>query len=940
MVAKSSPYKGLMPYDEADAAFFFGRTQEIRLITANLFAAPATVLIGASGVGKSSILRAGVVSALRNRTDVLPVIHSMWRDDPVNGLERAVTRAVDESLGGPTAARERIPDEIADVVSKYAAPVPLADRMRFQSRRAGRHVMVILDQFEEFFLYNPGSPPFLEDISDAVNSSALNPRAAIVEPTFDDDQGSADAGSTTAYGLRASIGRVLYGLNDADREVALAVIDFLSANGVRATVAQGTIARVVGAPGPSIDSICARLEQAGVVRRHVVAESDVVELSDDVMAQQWLRLRSGRSAVAESIAAWLTSAAPAPVSYLFSLREDALAKLDLFEGRVPDLMDRLLRIENLTREGGREAITRPLEVYNERSEGARVSIEPQLVEKVLRQVARGRINVNEYALGRPGEGADSAGVIDTAFLQLVMTRLWDEERRLRSSVLRADTLDKLEGAENIVRTHLDHVMAELDEADRRTASQVFRYLITPSGTKVAHSARDLASYTESDEIAVDRLLTALSSGSDRILRPIQPSPERPDVPRYEIFHDRLGQAILGWLSRFGASEAANEAARKATIAASSPLSRVEVEASSPEDTHTSGLSLCFTGGGFRAMLFHVGALWRLNEVGLLSTAAQISSVSAGSLVAAKLGAVWGDLGFDANGIAARFEAALVAPLRALAEKTIDVRSALAGTLLPFTTPADRFVHELERHLLGRATLAELPERPRILLVASNMQDGTLWRFSRAYMGDQRTGAIRDPDIRLSTAVAASAAAPPVLSPLILRVSRPAGNVDEPSKEEDVFLTDGAVLDRLSIETAWRRYRDVLVSDGSGKLTTEETPATDWARQSRRVIELIDWQARSAQKRQLIDSFATGVRNGAYWGISSTIDNFNAASTLPCPSDRTRELADLPARFAKLDETMQQRLINWGYAICDAAVRQHYLPDASPPAGFPYPDVAI
>jgi hypothetical protein len=195
---------------------------------------------------------------------------------------------------------------------------------------------------------------------------------------------------------------------------------------------------------------------------------------------------------------------------------------------------------------------------------------------------------------------------------------------------------------------------------------------------------------------VDRLLTALSSGSDRILRPIQPSPERPDVPRYEIFHDRLGQAILGWLSRFGASEAANEAARKATIAASSPLSRVEVEASSPEDTHTSGLSLCFTGGGFRAMLFHVGALWRLNEVGLLSTAAQISSVSAGSLVAAKLGAVWGDLGFDANGIAARFEAALVAPLRALAEKTIDVRSALAGTLLPFTTPADRFVHELEK----------------------------------------------------------------------------------------------------------------------------------------------------------------------------------------------------------------------------------------------------
>jgi hypothetical protein len=187
------------------------------------------------------------------------------------------------------------------------------------------------------------------------------------------------------------------------------------------------------------------------------------------------------------------------VSYLFSLREDALAKLDLFEGRVPDLMDRLLRIENLTREGGREAITRPLEVYNERSEGARVSIEPQLVDKVLRQVARGRINVNEYALGRPGE-----------------RRRQRRRHRHRIPAARDDALvgrrtpPPLIGAS---RRHarqargrgkhranaLDHVMAELDEADRRTASQVFRYLITPSGTKVAHSARDLASYTESDD---------------------------------------------------------------------------------------------------------------------------------------------------------------------------------------------------------------------------------------------------------------------------------------------------------------------------------------------------------------------------------------------------------------------------------------------------------
>ena len=55
-VPRSSPYLGLVPYDEQDAAYFFGREKETRLILANLFASPLTLLYGPSGVGKSSIL--------------------------------------------------------------------------------------------------------------------------------------------------------------------------------------------------------------------------------------------------------------------------------------------------------------------------------------------------------------------------------------------------------------------------------------------------------------------------------------------------------------------------------------------------------------------------------------------------------------------------------------------------------------------------------------------------------------------------------------------------------------------------------------------------------------------------------------------------------------------------------------------------------------------
>jgi NTE family protein len=38
----------------------------------------------------------------------------------------------------------------------------------------------------------------------------------------------------------------------------------------------------------------------------------------------------------------------------------------------------------------------------------------------------------------------------------------------------------------------------------------------------------------------------------------------------------------------------------------------------------------------------------------------------------------------------------------------------------------------------------------------------------------------------------------------------------------------------------------------------------------------------------------------------------------------------------MDGVLQERLINWGYAVCDAAMRRHVVPHAVAPAGFPYP----
>src|SRR5690348_18445236 len=97
-----------------------------------------------------------------------------------------------------------------------------------------------------------------------------------------------------------------------------------------------------------------------------------------------------------------------------------------------------------------------------------------------------------------------------------------------------------------------------------------------------------------------------------------------------------------------------------------------------------GIALCLSGGGYRAMLFHVGCLWRLNQVGLMARLNRISSVSGGSITAGVLGMNWRALGFAPGVESARFQDLVVAPIRELAGTTIDEGAILGGIFLPGT----------------------------------------------------------------------------------------------------------------------------------------------------------------------------------------------------------------------------------------------------------------
>jgi WD40 repeat protein len=379
----ASPYKGLTAFEdsEVDALLFFGREREREIVVANLIASRLTVLYGPSGVGKSSLLRASVARSLRELPEEpLVVVFSSWSDDPAAGLAQAVEEALGESSG-----------------------VSLEDAI--DSAQRARDVYLILDQAEEYFLYQPGDEP------------------------------------------------------------------------------------------------------------------------DEPFARALPTLLAG----------------PSRVNVLISLREDALAKLDRFAGRIPGLFGNTLRLDRLDRESARAAVVRPLERFTELT-GDAISLESELVEAVLDQVSAGRIEAPLAGVGVI-EGTEGAARIEAPYLQLVMQRIWDEERAVDSKILRAETLDRLGGAQRIVEEHLERAMSSLSLQQRDVAARIFGHLVTPSGTKISHEESDLVAFAQVDSDELHGVLDGLVR--ERILR----SDEDGAAIRYEIFHDVLAQPVLAWRTR-------------------------------------------------------------------------------------------------------------------------------------------------------------------------------------------------------------------------------------------------------------------------------------------------------------------------------------------------------------------------------------------------------
>jgi len=329
----------------------------------------------------------------------------------------------------------------------------------------------------------------------------------------------------------------------------------------------------------------------------------------------------------------------------------------------------------------------------------------------------------------------------------------------------------------------------------------------------------------------------------------------------------------------------------------------------PDPNPSLELALCLSGGGFRASLFHLGAVRRLYELGLLDQVDAISAVSGGTVIAAFL-ADRCDIWRGRNLSLAQWEQEIAQPFRTIVSRNLNKLAILKGWL-PWNWLNNAGVRALakvceERHLT-RQTLADLPRKPQFIFEACDLVSGTTWLFQRTERPKQ------DAELKVGVAIAGSSCFPGFFRPFTRRVPR------------RIALMDGGIVDNRAMEPVWRRARNLLVSDGGDVLQTQWGQSIGWSLV--RSAAVLWNQAQNLQKRWLIDGFDARQLQGTYWGIRSSPMHYQQQPGREVYPGYTPELArdviaTIRTDYDAFSDAEVAVLENHGYFMAEAATRAH------------------
>ena len=354
------------------------------------------------------------------------------------------------------------------------------------------------------------------------------------------------------------------------------------------------------------------------------------------------------------------------------------------------------------------------------------------------------------------------------------------------------------------------------------------------------------------------------------------------------------------------------------------------------------IALALSGGGVRAAVFHCGVLQRLALDGLLERTTFVSTVSGGSLVAGLIVCRNGHRWPTSDQY---LDSVLPQVAKCLTTATLQWSYAWRSFALPWRLAQGR------AHILGKrlealwgiaGSLQRLPSEPRWFINTTCYETGKNWRFSQPRMGDYLTHYVLEPDVPISDAIAASAAVPGLIGPLVVRSSRHEWHRYEgrelvptstPLKRYELW--DGGVYDNLGVEPLFKPgggFRDgfdlLMVSDASAPLGIDPRTLKRMIKPGHRTLRLVDVatdQVRGLRSRNIVTQFMRAGNSGAYFRIGNTVEQIYSATGHSSPGGDYLSAEDVergamfPTTLRRLTLSEFSLLCRHGFEVADATL---------------------
>ncbi len=374
----------------------------------------------------------------------------------------------------------------------------------------------------------------------------------------------------------------------------------------------------------------------------------------------------------------------------------------------------------------------------------------------------------------------------------------------------------------------------------------------------------------------------------------------------------------------------------------------------PTKGPTVGVAL--SGGGFRATFAALGVLRFLADAGLLGNLRYASSVSGGSVANGMLATRWAEVragGYASGELDRLVIDPMVAQVAGKSLKTKVIRN-VWRTVGFSKGRTDILAWALDDWFYGNTQLEDLDPECRWIINAANLNTGVRFGFERDVLGDYVTGnaPTAGTGLKVSHAVAASAAVPGVLAPLQI------AGVPFPCWTGPVELIDGGAYDNAALTPLDRpglRHVFTFTINAGGVFVTGGYGRIPLVRELTRANSLLYRQSTALRTSLMVERFRAWdstiegeqpawARQGLLFGLATTIEAKDAPAEFAefvaaHPEERTykgKDLAFVPTVFDRLDEALLRRLVYRGWWLTGASLARWYPgmarlePSATPP----------